>query len=358
MNTVQHRLKSLRESFLSLNIAGILVTNPMNIRWLSGFTGSYGRLLITEDKAVLGTDSRYFIQAQIEAPDFELFQDNRLDESTKALLSFTAATRLGIEANHLTLAEFNKLKRLEDYIWIPLSNTIEEFRQYKTPTEISLIEKAASITDEAMALLPQFLWEGISEIELAWELEKSMREAGATGLAFPMIVAFGPNSALPHHNPGEKLLKPNEIVLIDMGAELNGYKSDLTRSFFFGDENEQFQEIFDLVLGAQNAALHGLRNGALSGTIHHLAMDVIAAGGYAENFTHGLGHGVGLDIHEIPNLTYLRPSVPIVSSTALTIEPGIYIEGWGGIRIEDLVVIDEDGFRFISKAPKSPFIHP
>ena len=209
-----------------------------------------------------------------------------------------------------------------------------------------------------MALVPQFVWEGISEIELAWDLEKSMRDSGATGVAFPMTVAFGSNSALPHHNPSGRLLEQNDIILIDMGADLNGYKSDLTRTFFFGHKDEKFQEIFDLVLEAQIAAIQGIKNGVFSGDIHHLAMDVIKRAGYGDKFTHGLGHGLGLDIHEFPFLSFHQPPVPLPTGAILTIEPGIYIEGWGGVRIEDLVLVTDDGSQFISQSPKLPIIHP
>jgi Xaa-Pro aminopeptidase len=358
MNTIQERLKTIRETFITSNIDGLLVTNPTNIRWLSGFTGSYSRLLITGDKAILGTDSRYWIQAQIEAPDFELFQDKRLDENTESLLQQGGVKRIGIESKHMTIDEAEKLHSIAGYTWIPLKNLIEEFRQCKNAQELSFIESAAKITDQAMALVPQLVRVGISERELAWQLEKIMREAGAGGLAFPIIVAFGPNSALPHHDPGQRTLNEEEIVLVDMGAEFNGYKSDLTRSFFFGQMNDSFQEIFDLVLAAQNQALQGLRVGAMSGEIHQLAMDVFDDGGYGDYFPHGLGHGLGLDIHELPFLSLSRPSLPLAAGMPITVEPGVYLQDWGGVRIEDLVSITAAGFQFISKCPKQPFIHP
>jgi len=358
MTVFKYRLESLRETLPSLQIDGLLVTNPTNIRWLSGFTGSYGRLLINQKQAVLATDARYWIQARKEAPDYELFKDIRRAQDTLALLNKGGVGRVGIEANHVTLAAAEELNGIEGFTCTPLQNTVEEFRQFKNGHETSIIHAAAAITDNAMALVPQLAKAGISERELAWLLEKAMREAGADGIAFPIIVAFGPNSALPHHNPGDRTLKEEEIVLVDMGAELNGYKSDLTRSFYYGRQNDRFQTIFDLVLAAQTSALRGVCDGKKSNEVHQAAIDVIAEGGYGDYFGHGLGHGVGLDIHELPYLSVLRTPVDLSTGMIITVEPGIYLQEWGGVRIEDLVSITDDGLEYHSNCPKEPYIHP
>ena len=358
MNTIEQRLSSIRKEFPILNIDGLLITNPTNIRWLSGFTGSYSRLLITNEQAILGTDSRYWIQGRAEAPDYTLLKDNRRSEDTEFLLKEAGVQRVGIESCQVTIAEAETLKKIEGITWVPLNATIENLRQYKNSLEIEAISAAAAITDKAMALVPELTKAGISERELAWLLEKAMRESGADGLAFPSIIAFGPNSALPHHTPGDRTLNEEEVVLVDMGAELNGYKSDLTRSFYFGRKNDQFQQIFDIVFAAQEKAMQGIQDGAMSDKVVLLAIDVIAERGYGDNFQHGLGHSLGLDIHEIPFLSLHRQPVELQSGMVVTVEPGIYLEDWGGVRIEDLVLITDAGFQTISRCPKLPYISP
>lgn len=356
MNIIRKRITSLRKGFAALEIDGFLVTNPTNIRWLSGFTGTYSRLLITENKAILGTDSRYWIQARREAPDYSLFKDKRRQEDIETLLKQGKVNRVGFESNHVTVTEAEGLNNIGGITWISMNTVIEERRQFKNDLEIAKIHAAAAITDEAMAMVPELVRTGISERDLAWQLEKIMRESGADGLAFPIIVAFGPNSALPHHHPGDRTLNEEENVLVDMGAELNGYKSDMTRSFYYGHKNDRFQEIYDLVLAAQNNALLGMRDGVKSNKVHELAMDVIADGGYGEHFPHGLGHGIGLDIHEMPFLSLIRTPSTLEAGMAITVEPGVYIEGWGGVRIEDLVTITNNGLLILSKCPKNPYI--
>jgi Xaa-Pro aminopeptidase len=238
-----------------------------------------------------------------------------------------------------------------------LDQSVEPLRQIKSASEIEAIRAAAAITDQAMALVPQLVHPGINERELAWELEKTMRENGADAMAFPLIVAFGPNSALPHHQPSDRKLRVGEIVLVDMGAEFNGYKSDLTRTFFFGSAaDEQFITVYDLVHSALLTAANNIGPEISSKEAHGLAMDVISDGGHREHFGHGLGHGVGLDIHEEPFLSATRPAQKISAGMVITIEPGIYLPGWGGVRIEDLVLVTETGVEAISKCPKVPHI--
>lgn len=354
----QKRIANLRELFLSTQIDGLLVTNPINIRWLSGFTGSYGHLLVTAEKVTLATDSRYWIQARLEAPDVELFADNRDSKSLVAFLAPYESCRLGFESDYVTWEFGTELQNFKNITWVPVSQLVSSLRQRKYPEEITAIKMAASITDRAMDSVPTIVKTGITEIELAWQIEKTMREDGASGVAFPLIVAFGSNSALPHHDPSDRKLKVGEIVLVDIGAEMNGYKSDMTRTFYYGPNNDEFNKIFDIVLAAQANALAGIWAGSNSCDPHNLAMDVIAQAGYGDKFSHGLGHGVGLDIHEQPMLSFRREPVSLEPGMVITIEPGIYIEGWGGIRIEDLVVVTDEGFEYLSFSPKSRTIHP
>ena len=357
MNPTASRLGSIRDLFSTWGVDAVLIGSPTNRRWISGFTGSSGRLLITDRQALLATDSRYWEQAAKETKGFELFQDQRQHEDTVTLVTSANVKRIGLEANHITLAEAAQLERIADINWIPLDEPIEPLRRVKTPSEIITIRKAASIADYAMSLVPRLVHAGISERELAWELEKSMREKGADGLAFPIIVAFGPNSALPHHHPSDRILQAEEVVLVDMGAELDGYKSDITRTHYYGRaENKQFSNIYNLVLTALNNAIDNIRPGTNSVEAFDLAMDVIADGGHRDNFRHGLGHSVGLDIHERPFLSATRPKEEITVGMTITIEPGIYLPGWGGVRIEDLVLVTENGADPLSSCAKIPFI--
>ena len=357
MNHTAARLKSVRDQFSTWGVDAILIGSSSNRLWLSGFTGSSGRLLITDRQAILATDSRYWEQAAGETAGFELFRDQRQHEDTVALVTSVNAGRIGLEANHITLVQAAQLERIADISWVPLDEPIEPLRRVKTPSEIKTIRQAAAITDRAMSLVPRLVRVGISERELAWELEKTMRDNRADGLAFPIIVAFGPNSALPHHHPGSRRLNAEEVVLVDMGAEIDGYRSDLTRTFYYGRaEDQKFSAIYNLVLTALNNAINNIRPGMNSLEVYNLAMNVIADGGHRENFRHGLGHGIGLDIHERPFLSATGAIEEITSGMAITVEPGIYLPDWGGVRIEDLILVNETGNDPLSKCPKIPFI--
>lgn len=353
----QERLTQIREAFTEWEVEGVLLGSAANRRWLSGFTGSAGWLLITTSDAHLATDSRYWTQAETEAPAFSLFrltQNVRLEDFVKRLSGAT----IGVEANHLTLADFDRLKDVDDLKWRPLSETIEAMRAVKSPAEIRSIRAAAAITDQVMAQVNQLARPGQTEAELAWELEKRLREDGADAMAFPVIVASGPNAARPHHTPGQRPLQEGDAIIVDMGAALNGYMSDLTRSFFLGNEpSPQYQKIYDIVLTAQQKALDGLRPGASTRDVDALARDAIAAAGHEEHFGHGLGHGVGLEVHEEPRLSPREQyDLPLQSGMITTVEPGVYVPGWGGVRIEDLVLVTDDGCESLSRCPKTPQI--
>lgn len=350
------RIDALRAQFTQWEVDAFLVTNPSNRRWLSGFSGSAGSLLITPTAVLLSTDSRYWEQAALQAPDYEIIRDGRLPADLAAFIGRAGSGTIGIEANHLTLAAAQKLYEVEGPAWRPLTEAVEPLRQVKDAEEREKIAAAAAITDAAMARVPALLRPGISERELAWELERTMRQAGADHLAFDIIAAFGPHSARPHHSPGERPLAENEIVLVDMGAALDGYCSDMTRTFFYGTPDDTFKTVYETVLAAEEASLAGTRPGLNSQAAHEIAAGIIQAAGYGEYFGHGLGHGVGLDIHEAPFLSPIRPPVELAAGMAVTIEPGIYLPGWGGVRIEDLGIIVDGGVSPLSTSPKEPFI--
>jgi len=257
------------------------------------------------------------------------------------------------------VATMKELERAGDAAWVPLDHTVELMRSAKVEPEITSIKEAAAITDRAMTMVNELASTGISERALAWELEKQMRESGADAVAFPIIVASGPNSALPHHHPGDRELEHGDAIVIDMGAEVNGYKSDLTRSFYLGDRtDDRFQRIYSLVLKAHDAAIAVARPGMSSRQLDAAARELIDQAGHGADFGHGLGHGVGLEIHEAPSLSsrVSAESEILLEGMTVTIEPGIYLPGWGGIRIEDLILLTGDGCQLLSGCPYNPHI--
>lgn len=353
---MNNRLNDLRACFDSWGVDAVLITSPTNRRWLSGFTGSAGSLLITPDSAILSTDSRYWEQAVAQAPAFDLYRSKRDPGDTEAFLALAGTPRIGFESRHMTVAEYESMRKIESIDWRPLAETAELLRQRKSAEELALIERAAALTDRAVALVPEIARPGMTEKALSWELEKFFREAGADGPAFEIIVASGPNSARPHHRPTDRALEAGDALTIDLGAQVDGYKSDLTRTYFLGAEpDERFWTVYSTVLAAQEAALGGIRGGVEGKAVDALARDLIAAAGYGENFGHGLGHAVGLDIHESPGFSRVTlGTIPV--GAVMTVEPGIYLPGWGGVRIEDLVVVTEEGARLLSHASKDPVI--
>lgn len=353
------RLTAVRQQLAQWQVDGVLITSAANRRWLSGFTGSNGMLLVTADLALLATDSRYYERAKQEAPCFTLVPHERTREADKRFLRQERVRRMGVEQQHVTLAQAAQWRSLRLGVqWIPLHQTVEPLRQIKTAVEHDLMRRAAAITDQVIAQFPLLARPGVSEKVLAWELEKRMREAGADGLAFDLIVASGPNSALPHHSSGERPSQPGDAIIVDMGAALGGYASDLTRSFFLGSEpSAAYTAVYDLVLQAQTAVLTQARPGMTLREVDALARDVITTGGHGAHFGHGLGHGVGLQIHEDPFLSPRALETAVLQvGMNVTIEPGIYIPGWGGVRLEDFAVVGENGLELLSHSPKNPVI--
>lgn len=357
MNEHEERLAQVREKLDAWQIGGLLITSAANRRWLSGFTGSAGSLLVTRDHAILATDSRYWEQMRRQSPHFTLFEDKRRPEDTAAFIHAAGVTEIGLEAQHVTLHEAQQLREIDDVSWIELEETLEPLRVVKSTAEMEQIRAAAAITDAVMAQVNALARVGMTERELAWELEKRLREGGAEATAFTIIVASGPNSALPHHRPGDRRLAPGEPLIVDMGAQLNGYMSDLTRTFHLGSRpDEQFWSIYNLVLAAQTAVLEQAQAGMTGRAIDAIGRGVINDAGHGEHFGHGLGHGVGLEIHERPSLSSRRGDEVVPAGAVITVEPGVYISGWGGVRIEDLLQVTAEGTIPLSRCPKDPLI--
>jgi Xaa-Pro aminopeptidase len=351
------RIDKLAEGLGEKNIDGILISQPENRRYLSGFDGSAGFLLITADKRILATDSRYTVQAGSQAPEYEIMTiSSDIGGWLPKLASELKIGKLGFEGSHLTFSLYRRLCDILDkgksgLKLIPVENMVEPLRAVKEPEEIKLIARAAGIADAAMEHIRGSIRPGMTEIEAAWEIEKFMREKGSQPLPFEVIVASGPNSALPHAQPSARAIKRAEPIVIDIGARAGGYASDLSRTLCLGAPDETFKKVYDTVLGAQAGAIALIKPGITGAEADKLSRTIIEEGGYGEAFGHGLGHGVGLDVHEYPGL---GPSSAeeLADGMVFTIEPGIYIKGWGGVRIEDLVVMEAGKVREISKAKK------
>jgi Xaa-Pro aminopeptidase len=358
---MDHRLARLRAALDEAGLPALLVSAPANRRYLSGFTGSYGWLLVAPEAALLFTDSRYTLRAAAEAPGFQVSELANPGRPLATALAEAARERdlprIAFEAAHTSVADHaNLAASLGDAVeLLPCEGVVEGLRQVKDAAELAALRRAVAITDAAItAVMPQLRPEH-SERQAAWMLELAMREGGADEIGFPIIVAAGPNAAMPHYHPGDAPLGEGRPVIIDMGARLDGYHADLTRTLVLGAPDDKFWAIYDIVLEAQRRALAGLRPGAISSDVDALAREHIAAAGYADSFGHGLGHGVGLNIHEAPSLRRAgpdAPGAPLQAGMVTSIEPGIYLPGWGGVRIEDLALVTADGHEVLSMAPK------
>ncbi len=347
------RLDALRTRLAELSLDAILVNQPETRRYLSGFTGSAGVLIISQNAAILATDFRYYEQVRRQAPDFELAEVGReFTQKMPELLARIGARRTGFESHIVPVAQHAEwCEAAPDVEWVPVTDVVESLRAIKDPGEIEVIRAAVALADEALAELVSRLRPGVTEREVAWELEVTLRTHGADGVAFEPIVSGGPNSALPHLRPTDRPIRAGEPIIVDMGALVGGYRSDVTRTLYLGQPDERFREIYDLVLRAQLAAERGLKPGMTGLEVDALARSVIAAAGYGDQFGHPLGHGVGLAVHEKPAVS-ARARDAVEPGNVATVEPGIYLAGWGGVRIEDMVRVTADGAEVLTGAPK------
>ena len=330
-----------------------IVSQPENRRYLSGFTGSAGLLLVTARSALLLTDFRYVEQAAGQAPAFEVV---RLTRSAGALLPELFADlqvkTAAFEGAHVTVAEYQRWRDSHaDVTWTPAEGVIENLRMAKSPPELDAIRRAVRLADKALAHVLRRLRPGMTERDVAWALEAYMRTHGAEAASFDIIVGSGSNSAMPHATTSDRQVQAGEPIVIDMGAVADGYHSDLTRTVCLGRPDARLVELHDLVQRAQTAAEMALKPGMTGQEADQTARAVIEAAGLGRSFRHGLGHGVGLAIHEGPRLSQTSTDV-LQPGMIVTVEPGVYLPGWGGIRIEDMAVITDKGCRVLSAASK------
>ncbi len=358
------RLSHLREKLNEQKLDALFVSSPesaspVNRRYLSGFTGTNAYLLITRDDAVIGTDFRYYEQAEQQAQGFRLYKTvGATDKWLPGLIDSLGGKRLAFEASHVTYQGYRTIRKVVQDLpeakrpkLVATNTIVEGLRTVKDAEEIAALQAAITLGDEAFASVAPRIEPGWTEKQVAWEIEKYIREHGGDGLSFDTLVGAGERGAMPHCFPTERKLKKGEGVVVDMGVDMGGYMSDLTRTIFLGKPDDQFKRIYDIVLAAQQTAQELVEAGMTGEYAHGLAQNVIAEAGHGEHFGHGLGHGVGLQIHEAPRLGQSSKDV-LSDNMVFTIEPGIYLTGWGGVRIEDVVVLENGKARVMSHAPK------
>ncbi|HEY8172986.1 MAG TPA: Xaa-Pro peptidase family protein [Dehalococcoidia bacterium] len=359
---MNERVQRLRRLIDERELDGALISNAENRHYLSGFTGSAGYLLVTNDDAIIATDFRYYEQSAAQAPDFRLHKTvGGFDGWVPPLFAGLGGKKIGFESGDVTVATHQQLKKALSALpegerpqLVPQSNLVESLRIFKEPAEVEALQKAVDLGDAAFTYVAERVEPGWTEKQVAWEIEKYIREHGGDGLSFDTIVAGGPWGAMPHAYPRERKLEAGEGVVIDMGSDVGGYMSDLTRTIFLGKPDDEFNKIYDVVLTAQLTAEEMVKPGMTGDECHMIAHNVIEAAGYGETFGHGLGHGIGLQVHEAPRVGRTSTDV-LEDNMVFTIEPGIYVTGWGGVRIEDMVVLEGGKARVMSKAPKIRF---
>ncbi|MDY7040804.1 MAG: Xaa-Pro peptidase family protein [Chloroflexota bacterium] len=354
------RLRKLRESLGVEGLDAMFVTQPQNIRYLSGFTGGEGIVLVvTPQEALAVTTFIYHEQVRREAPDWELIEvrNAELVSAFPDLIARLGVRRIGFESTHVTVEQHHEWAgALPDCELVPVKDVVEDLRAVKDEEEIDMIKQAVALADAAFTHIVKFIRPGMMEKEVSWELEAYMRTHGAEKVSFDIIVGSGPNGALPHATVSERLISAGEPIVMDLGAVVDGYCSDLTRTIVIGEPDDTFRKIHDAVLRAQVHAEAKIVPGMTGQEADDIARAIITEVGYGDAFGHSLGHGVGLAVHEKPWVSRVKGEDVLSPGMVFTVEPGIYLPGWGGVRIEDVVVLREDGCQVLNKVSKEPII--
>ncbi len=350
----------MKERILKLleqeNVEAVLISDGYNMRYLSGFCGATGYLYLSGKQQVLMTDSRYTTQAKKEAPQFDVVEvsaSQGYPQWIASCIQKDAVKSIGFEDQQMICAELKKISSQvsEDVQWKEMGEKVNQMRCIKTDQEIEKIARAEEIGDLAFQRILGDIKPGVTELTIAAKLDYYMRELGAEGNSFDTIAASGLHSAMPHAIPSEKKLEQGDFLTMDFGCRYQGYCSDMTRTVVLGKASDKQKEIYGIVLEAQTAALEQIRAGKTGAEIDKVARDIIAEAGYGDCFGHGLGHSTGLFIHEEPRLSPKCHTV-LQEQVTMTVEPGIYVPEFGGVRIEDLVVITEKGCRNLTHSPK------
>lgn len=352
------RIAKLREKMKTLDLDGFLVTSKENRQYLTGFTGTFGWVLVTHRDVYLMTDFRYVEQAQKQAHGCKIvrFQHYEPVITLRMVMEELDVVTLGIESDRMTYDEFELLaNHVRRKAITPLKGFVEEIRRIKSEDEIALLAKAEAISDEAFAHVIKLIKPGMTELEIAMELEFQMRRAGAEGVSFDTIVASGKRSSMPHGIATDKKIENGDFITMDYGCIYQGYCSDITRTIALGQVDEKQETVYNLVRKAQEDALAVIKAGVTGKEVHMVAQNVFEDAGYGPFFGHGLGHSVGLEIHEEPRFSP-KAEEEMQENMVITVEPGLYLPNWGGVRIEDLVVIKKDGCINLTHSPKELII--
>ncbi len=347
-------IKRVKQLLADFEGDAVIISDPKNRYYYSGFTGTEATLLLTSDESYIFTDSRYHIQAKEQAEDFILVDSAK--NSVAGFINEKKLTHVGFEEETMSVRAYNSLtKKLEKCTVEGITQLIKNQRKIKDKKEIEYIKKAARIADDAFLYILNEIKPGKTEKELALMLEFYMRKNGADGLSFDTIFASGLRSAMPHGVASDKKIEKGDLVTIDFGCTYKGYCSDMTRTVAVGSISDERRKIYEIVLKAQLAAKNAIRSGALASEVDSIARSIITEEGYGKNFGHGLGHSLGLDIHEFPSLSP-KSEETLASGMLITDEPGIYVEGLGGVRIEDLLLVTDDGCENLTSSPKELII--
>jgi len=361
MSALQARLDNARRAFSALESApdALLLTDIVNLGYITGFTGSTAQALITPDEALFITDSRYTLRAAAECRTFQILETPQgsggYGEALSNLLKARPALRrLGFEAGHVTVSQWEAFLKLAPEIeWVGTTDIIETLRMVKDPEEVENIRQAITIAETVFETVKPLLKPGTREQDFALELEFAMRRGGADGVAFESIVASGALGAHPHHHAGPRPLVTGDFVTIDWGATVNGYHSDITRTVGIGRISDQQREIYAVVLEAQQRAIAAIRPGRTGQEIDAVARDFIAERGYGEAFGHGLGHSLGRSVHDGPGFSVRADKLILQPGMVITVEPGIYLENWGGVRVEEDILVTETGCEIMTPLPNA-----
>jgi Xaa-Pro aminopeptidase len=349
------RIEQLRARMAEQQLPAALIASSKNVGYLSGFSGSTAMLVVTADRALFITDSRYGIQAAAECPGCEIVVIENSGEYLDALAAQTeklGIDTLGVEAERVTLAQFDKFReKLPKLELKPAAQLVDPLRLVKDEHEMPAIRRACALVDAVFEKLLGLLRPGVVERHVAAALEYELMLQGSEGAPFSTIVASGPRSALPHGRASDRTLQPGDLVTIDYGARVDGYVSDITRTIVLGPASEKQREVHQTVLDAQAAGIRAIRAGAHGKDVDSAAREVIKERGYGDHFGHGLGHGIGLDVHDHMALSQ-KSELTLQAGMVVTVEPGIYIENWGGVRIEDDVLVTHDGCEVLTHVPR------
>ncbi len=349
---MKEAVKKLEHLIAEKGLEGVLLFSPENLFYLTGYRGDEGVLLVEKRGGKLLVDGRYFTQAKEEAEGVEVGLLKSWSKGIAEELLSRCLKRVGVEAHSLTLGQYQRIsEEAEGVELVPIGEDLEGLRARKGPDEVEAIKGAIAISEEALKEVLHLLKPGVKEIEVALELEFRMRRAGSEGVPFPPIVASGPRAALPHATPTEKQIGAGEPVIVDFGARKDRYCSDETRTFLVGGDGGEFEKIYRIVKEAQERAIERIRVGVPLSEVDRAARERIEAAGFGPHFSHGTGHGVGIAVHEWPTVSSESSQVA-EEGMVITIEPAIYLPEWGGVRIEDMVLITSSGAEVLTKTPK------